>query len=323
MAAEVSVIITSYNYARFIRETIQSVLDQTYRDFEVIVVDDGSTDETASILDSFGHNITCIYQANQGKSAALNRGLAASRGRYVAFLDSDDCWMPDALEARVVAFEANPAVGVVYGRARVVDETGRVLPYAIGAPQRYAGDTFRSLLYGVFIPFLTFMVRRECFERVGMYFDPSFGATNDWELYLRLSRVCRFHFLDRPLAHYRVHGSNWSGKPAVMAEQMTRLLHKALSTPDLPPEVERTKHHVYRNLYSNAGLGYVGPGPRHLALHYFARALQVSPNPLWTAARIAYLIAVSYLNRSPVGARIVSGIASAKERVNYARMGPE
>jgi len=318
IAPKVSVIITSYNYARFISEAIQSVLDQTYRDFEVIVVDDGSTDDTPSVLDSFGDSITCIYQTNKGKSEALNRGIATSRGRYLAFLDSDDCWLPDSLEARLAAFEADPGVGVVYGRALVVDEAGRPLPYTIGAPERYPGETFRSLLYGVFIPFLTFTVRRECFEQAGAYFDPSFGTTNDWELYLRLSRVCRFRYLDRPLARYRVHGSQWSGNPVVMAEQMTRLIERALSDPDLPPEVERSKHIVYRNLYTNIGLGFVGPGPRRLALQYFAKALAVSRNPIWAAIRIAYLILVGYLNRSRLGAWAVQALANIKQRLNYA-----
>jgi glycosyltransferase involved in cell wall biosynthesis len=128
MLPVISVIITSYNYARFVDEAIQSVLDQTYQDFEVIVVDDGSTDDTRSVLDRFGDRITCIYQANQGKSIALNRGIAVSRGRYLAFLDSDDCWLPHSLQARLAAFEDDPELGVVYGRTLVIDETGRVLP---------------------------------------------------------------------------------------------------------------------------------------------------------------------------------------------------
>jgi len=318
MPPAISVIVTSYNYARFIGEAIQGVLDQTCQDFEVIVVDDGSTDDTRSVLDRFGDRITCIYQANQGKSIALNRGIAVSRGRYLAFLDSDDCWLPDSLEARLATFKADPEVGVVYGRALVVDEAGRPLPYTIGAPERYPDETFRSLLYGVFIPFVTFMVRRESFEQAGAYFDPGFGTTNDWELYLRLSRVCRFRYLDHPLARYRLHASNWSCNPLVMAEQMTRLVERALSDPHLPPEVKRTRYIVYRNLYTNIGLGFVGPGPRRLALQYFTKALSVSRNPIWTAVRIAYLILVGYLNRSRLGAWAVSELAMAKQRLNYA-----
>lgn len=99
MPPAISVIITSYNYARFIGEAIESVLGQTYQDFEVIVVDDGSTDDTRSVLDRFGDHITCIYQTNQGKSAALNQGIASAQGRYLAFLDSDDCWLPHSLQA--------------------------------------------------------------------------------------------------------------------------------------------------------------------------------------------------------------------------------
>lgn len=317
MAPQISVIITSYNYESFIGQAIQSLLDQTYRDLEVIVVDDGSTDGTRAVLEGFGERIRCIYQANQGKSAALNRGLAASQGSYLAFLDSDDCWLPDSLEARLAAFQADPEVGVVYGRAQIIDAAGRLQPQTIGAPERYPGKTFRSLLYGNFIPFLTFMVRRECFERAGMFFDPTFGTTNDWELHLRLSRVCRFRYLDQPLACWRLHSANWSGNPAVMAEQMTQVVKKALSLPDLQPEIERSKHIIYRNLYTNIGLGFVGPGPRRLALTYFGRALRVSHNPVWAAMRIAYLLLVAGLNRSRGGAWAVRTLAGLKERLNY------
>jgi len=315
---QVSVIITSYNYARFIGETIQSVLDQTYLDVEVIVVDDGSTDNTPEVLARFGDRITCIYQRNQGKSGALNRGIDAARGRYLAFVDSDDAWLPDALERRLAVFESDPGVGVVYGRTLVMDESGTLLPYMNGAPPRYPDDTLRSLLHGVFIPFLTFMARRTCLDQAGTYFNPDFGATNDWELYLRLSRACRFHFVDQPLARYRVHGSNWSGNSGVMAKQMARVVFQALNAPDLPPEIEASKHSILRNMYTNIGLGFVGPGPRRVALHYFARAIRVSHHPMWAVLRIPYLIIAGYGSHNPVGARLIAGIASLKEQLNYA-----
>jgi glycosyltransferase involved in cell wall biosynthesis len=314
----VSVVITSYNYARFIGQAIQSVLDQTYRDLQIIVVDDGSTDETRAVLDRFGSAITCIYQQNQGKSAALNQGLALAQGQYVAFLDSDDYWLPDAVAARVAAFEAEPTIGVVYGRARVIDEKGQFQPYTLGAPEPYPGQTFKSLLCGVFVYFLTLMVRRDCLQAVGGRFDPDFGTTNDWELYLRLSRVCRFHYLNRPLACYRVHSSNWSSNPALMAEQMTRLIDRTLAATDLPNEVQKAKDMIYRNLYTSIALEYLKAGRGREALGYLFKAARVSRRPVRAAAWAGYLALAQQLSQTPWGARAVSGAAVVKQSLNHA-----
>ncbi|MHB0856224.1 MAG: glycosyltransferase [Anaerolineae bacterium] len=318
MDPAVSVIVTSYNYARYIRLAIESVLNQTYHDFEVIVVDDGSTDETRSILEGLGDRVTCLFQANQGKSAALNRGIQAARGRYVAFLDSDDLWLPDALARRVAVFEADPQVGVVYSHALVIDAEGRPLPQTIGAPARYPGQTLRSLLSGNYIPFATFAVRRSCLDRVGAAFDPKFGATNDWELYLRLSRVCRFHYIDQPTACWRLHGQNWSGNAALMAEQMERVVERALAEPDLPAEVQRSRPVIYRNLYTNTGVGHLAASQWGAACHAFGRAIRVSRNPPWALARILYLVLVRFLEGSRLGAALVAGAARCKQRLNYA-----
>ena len=316
--ATVSVIITSYNYARYIGAAVQSVLDQTYRDLEIVVVDDGSTDETLEVLRHFENDITIICQENSGKSVALNRGIAATQGRYLAFLDSDDCWRPDAVARRMAAFEQDEKVGVVYGRTNVIDASGKLLPYANGSPDLYPGDPFRSLLCGVYIPFLTFMVRRSDLDRVGPYFDPAFGAVNDWELFLRLARVCRFAYIDEPLAYYRVHGANWSRNAAAMGAEMTRVVHKVLSAPDLPEVVQRTRATILRNLYTNVGLGFVSIGNYRLAMHYLSRALSSAQHPSWALVRIVYLIAMGYLRRHPAGAAAVEALGRVKQRANYA-----
>lgn len=312
-----TVIVTSYNYERFIGQAVQSVLDQTYRDFEVIVVDDGSTDGSLDILRRFGDAITTICQTNKGKSAALNAGVASSRGKYLAFLDSDDYWPRDSLAARVAAFERHPEVGVIYGQAAVVDESGASMHYSIGSPERFPGETLLSLLYGNFIPFVTFTVKKAYLDSVGGQFDPEFGAANDWQLHTRLSQACQFHYVDRTLGYWRLHGGNWSGKPEIMADEMTRLVEGVLSQPDVPQSVRQSEHLLRRNLYTNLGLGFIGPGPRSRALFYFAKAILISRRRSWAATRIVYLLLVSVLNRTPKGASLVRLVAEGKRRFNY------
>ena len=313
----VSVIITSYNYARYIGEAIESVWAQTYSPIEIIVVDDGSTDDTRAVLAPYADaGVTCIFQENEGKSGALNRGLAASQGEFIAFLDSDDAWLPDAVEWRMALFDADPLVGVVYARALVVDANGVLQAYQLGAPERYAGDTVRSLLCGVFIHFVTFMVRRTSLEAVGAAFDPAFGAANDWEMYLRLARVCRFAFLAEPMARYRVHGTNWSRNAGAVNAEILRLVHLTLRRDTMSAIPPAHRAIALRNLYTIVALGYLSIGDRRRGLPYLAHALVHAPHPLWALVRVAYLIVCGKAAHISWAYWIVQSIAHAKERYN-------
>ncbi len=318
----VSVIITSYNYARYISEAIESVRAQTYSPNEIIVVDDGSTDDTRAVLAPYANaGVICIFQENQGKSGALNRGLAASHGEFIAFLDSDDAWLPDAVERRMALFDADPGVGVVYARTLVVDADGVLQAYQLGAPARHAGDTVRSLLGGVFIPFVTFMVRRTRLDDVGAAFDPAFGAANDWEMFLRLARVCRFAFLAEPVARYRIHGANWSRNAGAVNAEILRLVHLTLRRDTLSTIPPAHRAIALRNLYTNVALGHLSVGDRRRALPYLARGLAHAPHPLWALVRAAYLVACGNAARVPWASWIVQSIAHAKERYNVRAAG--
>src|SRR5687768_9931393 len=122
---KVSVVIPVYNRAKYVGETIESVLSQTYQDFELIVVDDGSTDGSRKVLESFGNRVTVLEhpnRENRGQSAAINRGLAAARGEFVGMLDSDDLWLPRKLELQVGFLDKHPEIGLVYGNGRAIDQ---------------------------------------------------------------------------------------------------------------------------------------------------------------------------------------------------------
>lgn len=196
----VSIILPTYNRAHLLSRAIQSVLDQTYQDFELIIVDDGSTDNTEEIVKSFNdERIKYIWQGeNKGVSAARNTGIKMAKGKYIAFQDSDDEWMPEKLEKQVRAFEAAlPEVGIVYtGFFTVINDKKRYIT-SIGVTLE-EGDIFSTLLKGNFIGAPTILIKRECFERVGM-FDDLFPPMEDWKLLLKMSRHYQFKCIDEPL----------------------------------------------------------------------------------------------------------------------------
>ena len=221
----VSVIIPAYNRAHLVVEALESVFAQTYADFEVIVVDDGSTDDTRNVLKSYLNRIRYIWQENQGISGARNKGILLSQGRYIAFLDSDDRWLPEKLAKQVAYLEKYPKVGLLcchIWRYEIGQEEKRVL-----CPKGFPHN-FEELLMGPnFIPTSTAIVRRRCLETVGV-FDVALSLTEDWELWLRIARRFEIGCLDEVLAEYREHPTNSTKNMAKVYEGYWRLYSKII-----------------------------------------------------------------------------------------------
>jgi glycosyltransferase involved in cell wall biosynthesis len=192
----VSVIIPTYNRGWIVRDAIDSVLGQTYADVELIVVDDGSTDRTPEILDSYGDRLRVTRQANQGVSAARNRGIGGSSGTLIALLDSDDIWLPKKLAVQVDFFKRNPAALVCQTEEIWIRNGLRVNPGK--RHRKHSGMIFEPSLELCLVSPSAVMVRRELFEEVGL-FDESLPACEDYDLWLRVG--CRFpvHLIDKPL----------------------------------------------------------------------------------------------------------------------------
>ena len=198
----VSVILPTYNRARLLRRAVKSVLNQTFEDFELIIVDDGSTDNTESVIRSFNDDrIKYIrHPTRKGASAARNTGIKASRGKYIAFQDSDDEWFPEKLEKQVNAFEnARSDVGVVYtGMWRIRKDNSRKY-YPVKEVERKEGYIHEVLIKrSLDIATVTAMVRRECFDKMGV-FDENLLAFEDYDLWLRISKYYPFKCIDEPL----------------------------------------------------------------------------------------------------------------------------
>jgi glycosyltransferase involved in cell wall biosynthesis len=216
---QVTAAIATYNRASYLIEAVESALAQESVDLEVIVVDDGSTDETPQALEPYLDRIDYVRQTNAGRAEARNTAIRRARGTYVALLDDDDVWLPDKLARQVRHMEAHPAVGLSHGQSEVMDAQGRVLPDETETQRRLFADlhrqqpTYASYARRCLCLTSATIVRREVFDRVGL-FDGSAAMTGhsvtgeDLDLYLRIALDYELAFLDGPpLTRYRIHGS--------------------------------------------------------------------------------------------------------------------
>lgn len=281
---KVSVIIPSYQYAHFVGEAIESVLAQTYKDYEIIVVDDGSTDNTSEILSNFGDQISVIYhRENRGLSAARNTGIRISKGKYLAFLDADDVWMPDKLRLQVKLLDQNSDVGLVFSDMTYFGKRCGSEKRAFQEVSPSSGKVFKDLFVKDFIPMPTVIVRKICFEKVGL-FDESLTSCEDHDMWLRIAKFFKVDYVDASLGKYRLHQRNMSKKREKMLTQLIRVQEKTLkSNPYLLSEVGSTiLNRCYYQLYKNLGKFYLGIGKRKQARRHFLHYIRLYPYNLST-----------------------------------------
>lgn len=208
----VSVVIPVYNRGKFVAETINSALAQTYRDFEIIAIDDGSTDDSLAVLRSFGDQIQLVQHPNgenRGQSAAINLGLKHARGRLIAVLDSDDLWAPEKLSVLVGYLDAHPEIGLVYSNGQWVDEEGRSKGVIYGPAHIETSDPAKVLMNCYFALPSNSVVRREAYDKAGG-FDESLRTAQDHDMAVRLAEVARLAYVDRVLWSYRRHTASVS-----------------------------------------------------------------------------------------------------------------
>ena len=246
----VSVVIPAYNHGHFVSEAIQSVLDQDYAPTEIIVVDDGSADDTAAVVAAFP-TVRYHRQANRGLAAARNAGLAMSRGELVVFLDADDRLLPGAISTGAAVLTANPALGFTAGYSHFITREGQAQPTM--QPVRGGGDAYLALLRRNSIrnPAMV-MFRREILQRSGA-FASGVDACADYELYLRISRDHPVAFHETVVAEYRKHGENMSDNAALMLRQLLEVMRRQrphLRTPEREQAFGEGLAHI-RSYYGN------------------------------------------------------------------------
>ena len=234
----VSIIIPAYNSEKYISETLNSILSQTYRNMEIIVVDDGSSDRTAEIIKSYQTkrndkpDLIYIHQLNAGPSNARNTGIRAAKGKYIAFLDSDDLWTDGKLEKQVSYMEANSDVALVFGDMSLFSSEGTLTESAFrkyGFPQcdqrGRVTNAFKELLERNYISTGTVLLKKECFGSAG-YFDELLKYAEDYDLWLRISLMFKIGCIPEIFRSKRMHDSNLAKEEESFYKSNIYILHK-------------------------------------------------------------------------------------------------
>jgi hypothetical protein len=249
---KVSVIIPAYNQADYLPRAIHSVLDQTCQDFEILVVDDGSTDATADVANALtDERVRYIYQENRGLSAARNTGIKHSTGKYLTFLDSDDQFLPEKLEVLVNVMEENPHFGFAAGQAIPIDEDDTPVGEIFDVP---LPDDSRQLLLGNPLHVGSVMVERSWQEIVG-FFDETLRSYEDWDMWLRLARAgCPMTYVARPVSLYRFHRHQMTRQGKQMTTATFAVLDKHFSDPTLPESWRNLRDSAYSNAHLRAAM---------------------------------------------------------------------
>lgn len=272
----VSVVIPAYNAAWCVHKAVDSVLAQDFRDFELIVVNDGSTDDTAAVLAAYSDAVRLIHKPNGGMSSARNVGIRAAHGEFIAFLDADDWWLPGKLRRQVDLMRQRPELGFTSTAARVEDSEGRLLNLWACDP---TGEPILLRLFasnaGIAGGSSALMVRRDLLDRVGHY-DESLGGVEDGDLWMRLAAVSDYACLEEPLVVVLRRGGSVSRNVEGMRQGAIRVMHKNRSL--LPP---RDRGAFWRECLASTYADYAKwryrAGDRLPALVDAARVLALSP----------------------------------------------
>jgi len=275
----VSVIIPTYNHARFIAQAVESTLAQTYSDLEIIVVDDGSTDDTQAILASYGdctRRVRVIHKENRGVAAARNTGILAAQGDYLLFLDADDLIPANKLECKVPILNAQPNVGLVYSAFQYIDEGGTQVLHEI-RPQREGHLLKDLLLRRLFFPPGAAVVRRECLDQVGI-FDETCSAAADTDMWIRIAQGgFPFGYVDQPLFQYRVVKGSMSGNIVQQAGDEFARLDKFFGDPDLPSDTKALEPKAYSILHYEFAAKHYHAGEIKIGQQHIRRAITTCP----------------------------------------------
>jgi glycosyltransferase involved in cell wall biosynthesis len=259
MEPRVSFVVPNYNYGRYVAQAIDSLLGQTFRALEILIIDDASTDNSHGVLQRYGADprVRLIHHGqNHGHLQTYNEGLALAAGEFVGILSADDYALRrDGVERQVTILDANPRVGFVYSAHVYVDEHGnqfRIMRPWTADRVREGLAEFADLVFGNYIANSGTLVRRSCHDELGAY-DLALPHTADWELWLRLAAHHQVAYIAEPLYAYRIHGTNMSvfrHSPALANQQVLLMLEKAYAA--LPPDAAPALHEMRSTVVNRA-----------------------------------------------------------------------
>lgn len=275
----VSVILPTYNCANFLPDSIRSILLQTCDSYEIIVVDDGSTDDTKAVLYPFMQRIKYINLGqNKGPSTARNIGIQSAKGKYVAFIDADDLWLPEKLQTDIEYFEMYPEVNLVYSKHIGIDEKGYV--HSRGSKRRLpSGNIFIQLFSNQnFITTSTVVVQKEVFKTVGL-FDERLSCCEDWDLWLRIAFCFKIMGINKYLVKYRHNPRSLTKNSANILEHQKLVINKIYDEYH-SNENGITKQQYKKRLalhYAKVGRYYLRIGNKNYAHDNFRLSLKYNP----------------------------------------------
>jgi len=284
----VSVIIPVYNQVRYVEESIRSVLAQTYPEFELLIIDDASTDGTDKVIARFETDERVSIHRNEenlGCARSCNLGYALACGEYYGIIAGDDTYEPEFLTKCVSALESHPDAGFAYTRVNLMDEAGnrkpRVKDRIIHRENHYGAEFENIVRWLNPIPHGAALVRKKCADEVGHY-DPELTAGYDWEFWIRLSRKFPAVFINEHLMNYRVHEANITKRRAGRGERergFIRLLDEVFGMEDLPESLLREKDMIYARAYLDIAEGYRDIGEYDKMRRFAAKAFSLCKKP--------------------------------------------
>lgn len=287
----VSVVLTSYNHARYLRQAVESVLVQSLQDMEIVAIDDASADDSPAILQEYAPRVRVVLHAeNRGTYASLNEGIEATDAPYIAILNSDDAWLPTKLEQQVARLERDPQVGLVHTAACFVDAEGNPIagnPLGVRFHPNPQGDLLPDLLTRNLFITSSVLFRRECIERCGRFEEHLFGM-GDWDLWLRIAEHYTIGYVPEPLTLYRIHGQNTMyQRERMLADDLW--IHEERIRKRIPDLLKRGGGRMRRSIgVALAALGvlYAMRGQKREARQAFRESLRYHPFRLKTYLRL-------------------------------------
>jgi glycosyltransferase involved in cell wall biosynthesis len=273
----VSVIVPVYNRAHLVAETIDSILLQTYRHLEIILINDGSSDNSLSVIKEyekcFPEKIRVIDQKNQGQIVARNNGIKEAHGKYIAFLDSDDLWLPSKLEQQIPLF--GQGVGLVYGGVEFINESGETTDFDPCDPS-VQGNIYPQLLVKNRMTGGSVVVLAEALAKVGL-FDPEFRAAENWDLWLRICKEYQARLVNKPVVKYRLHQNNMSKDVMLMQDAKRQIMSKHCDIHSPDKLIARYSRLAEADLFYKLGVDCFSREQFGKAIRNFLQVMKISP----------------------------------------------
>ena len=273
---KVSVIIPNYNYAKYIAKAIESVMSQTYKNLEIIVIDDGSKDDSLEVLANFGDKIRVVSQKNEGVSRARNHGAEISDGEYLAFLDADDAWLPEKLEKQFEKFAEDGQIGLVHCSMTLINSEDQPIGEMCDGQEGWVAEELlrfeRTVVSG---SGSSSLIKREIFMEVGG-FDYRLSTSADWDLCYRVADRYKFGFVKETLVLYRIHNSNMHSNIEVMERDMLLGFEKAFASGS--KNSQKIRKECYGNLHLILAGSYYQAKQYGKFLEHAQKSLKYNPS---------------------------------------------